>query len=212
MRIFWHGQACFKILGKDVILITDPFHKKIGLVPPRIKADIVTVSHNHPSHSNVASVRGNPKVIFGPGEYEIKKVNISGISTFHDRQEGKKLGLNTVYVIEIEDIKICHLGDIGHVLTDAQLDQINGVDILMIPTGQTNQISIKEAIQIINEIEPKIVIPMHYKIPGLKATLSSLNKFCDEMGLGKKEVWDKLRIKKKDLPKEETKVVILKQQ
>lgn len=212
MHITWHGQSCFRIQGKEAILITDPLGKNTGLKPLRTKADIVTISHNHPSHNNWEVIKESPKVIFGPGEYDIKKVNILGIPSFHDKKEGEKLGPNTIYLIEMDGIKICHLGDLGQKFSDAQLDQIDGVDILMVPVGETNLIDVKEAIEIINEIEPKIVIPMHYKVKGLKTKLSKLDKFCDEMGVKAKNVMPKLSIKLKDLPKEGQEVVILENQ
>lgn len=212
MHIIWHGQSCFKIQGKEAILITDPFGKETGLKPIRSHADIITISHNHPSHNNWQTIKDSPKIILGPGEYDIKKVNILGISSFHDKKEGGKFGLNTIYLIEMDGIRICHLGDLGHKLSDTQLDQIDGVDILMIPVGETNLISVREAIEIINEIEPKIVIPMHYKIPRLKAKLAKLEKFCNEMGVKAKNTIPKLTIKQKDLPKEEQEVIILEKQ
>lgn len=212
MHISWYGQSCFKILGKDITLITDPPDKKIGLNPPGIKADIVTISHNHLSHNNYGKIRGEFEIIDTPGEYNIKGVNIFGVSTFHDKCKGKKLGLNTIFIIEMEKIKICHLGDLGDKLSDYQLDSVDGVDILMVPTGENNLISIKEVVEIINVIEPKIIIPMHYKIPGLKNKLSSLNRFCDEMSLKSKKALPKLSIKHKDLPKTESEIVILEKQ
>lgn len=212
MHISWYGQSCFKILGKDVVLITDPPNKKIGINSPRTRADIVTISHNHISHNNTEQIKDKPKIIDTPGEFNVKGVNIYGIPTFHDKNEGQKLGPNNVFVIEIEKIKLCHLGDLGHKLSDSQLNMIDGIDILMVPVGETNLISMKEVIETINAIEPKIIIPMHYKIIGLKNKLSSLNKFCEEMSLKSKKAVPKLSIKYKDLPKTESEVVILSKQ
>ncbi len=112
MNITWYGQSCFKIQSKDTVLITDPFDKKIGLRPPFGAADIVTISHNHSDHNNFQVIKNDPFIIDGAGEYEIKKVRIKGINSYHDNQEGKELGQNTIYVIEMEGIKICHLGDL----------------------------------------------------------------------------------------------------
>lgn len=210
MQIFWYGQACFKILSQDLVLITDPYSRKIGLTPPRVKANFVTVSHNHLSHNNIETIRGNPIVFNGPGEYETKNLRCTGISTFHDKNEGRKLGPNVVYIIELEKIKICHLGDLGHLPSSQQIEKINGIDILMVPVGETNMISIKEAISLINELEPRIVIPMHYKLKGLKRKLSSLSKFCTEWGVKETKPEEKLVIKKKNLPQEEIETVILK--
>jgi L-ascorbate metabolism protein UlaG (beta-lactamase superfamily) len=173
------------------------------------------VTHQHPDHNNVQALKDQTLVVEGPGEYETKGVEILGIQTFHDKKEGNERGLNTVYVIRMDGISICHLGDLGHQLSDSQLEEINGVDILMIPVGGVYTIDAAEAVKVIDSIEPKIVIPMHYKIPGLAAEAAGLHKideFCSEMGISKNKVEEKLVIKKKDLPSEETKVVLLKPQ
>ncbi|NQU99650.1 MAG: MBL fold metallo-hydrolase [Parcubacteria group bacterium] len=209
MRISWHGQSCFKLQGKDVILVTDPPSKEVGISSPRTKADIVTISHNHLSHNNVEKIKEEPEIIDTPGEYNIKGVNIYGISSFHDNEKGEKLGPNNIFVIEMEKIKVCHLGDLGHKLSDTQVEMIDGIDILMIPVGETNLISMKKVIEIINTIEPKIIIPMHYKVEGLENKLSPLSKFTDEMSLKSKKAIPKLVIKHKDLPTTESEVIIL---
>jgi L-ascorbate metabolism protein UlaG (beta-lactamase superfamily) len=212
MVITWYGQSCFKIQSGETILFTDPFSKEIGLTPPRGQANIVTVSHNHFDHNNCESLSGEPLVINGPGEYECKGVNIKGVFSFHDSKEGKERGTNTIYIIEMEDIKICHLGDFGQVkLNEEQLEEINGVDILMVPVGGSGAtIDGEGAVDIINQIEPRLVIPMHYKISGLNLKFDSVDDFLKEMGIGKKEVLDKLTLKKKDLPEGETQVVVMK--
>jgi L-ascorbate metabolism protein UlaG (beta-lactamase superfamily) len=209
--ITWYGQSCFKIQSGETILVTDPFDKSIGLTPPRGQANIVTISHQHYDHNNLeALASSNPFVIDGPGEYEVKGVNITGFLTYHDQKEGKERGVNTTYLIEIEGIKICHLGDIGQdKLDNAQLELIDGVDILMIPVGGVYTVNGEEAADLINQIEPKIVIPMHYKIQGLAIKLEGLEEFLNEMGVTKKESVDKLTIKKKDLPEEDTQVVVM---
>jgi len=193
------------------VVFTDPFNKELGLVPPRGQANIVTVSHQHPDHNNYESLSGEPLMVDGPGEYESKGVNIKGIFSYHDNQEGKERGTNTIYVIEIEGIKICHLGDLGQKkLTDEQLEEVNEVDILMIPVGGVYTLDGEGAVDIINQIEPRLVIPMHYKITGLNAKIEGAEGFLKEMGVGKKEAVDKLTLKKKDLPQEETEVVVMK--
>jgi len=211
MVITWYGQSCFKIQSGETVVFTDPFNKDIGLVPPRGLAHIVTISHDHQNHNNFESLTGEPLIIDGPGEYETKSVNIKGIFSYHDETEGKKLGTNTIYVIEIEGVKICHLGDLGQKkLTDEQLEEIDEADILMIPVGGNHTIDGETATEIINQIEPRIVIPMHYKISGLTAKIDNADLFLKEMGVSKKEAVDKLTIKKKDLPQEETEVVVMK--
>jgi len=213
MVITWYGQSCFKIQSGEIVVFTDPFDKSIGLTPPRGQADIVTVSHNHPDHNNRESLSGSPLLIEGPGEYEAKGVNVKGVFAYHDDKEGRERGIVTIYVIEIEGIKICHLGDLGQKkLTDEQLEQIDEADILMIPVGGTATLDGEQAVEVINQIEPRIVIPMHYKIPGLTLGFKpeGVEEFLKEMGVGKKEAVEKLTLKKKDLPPEDMEVVVMK--
>ncbi len=210
MVITWYGQSCFKIQSGETVVFTDPFDKEIGLTPPRGQANVVTISHNHHDHNNQETINGGALVVDGPGEYETKGVEIRGVFSFHDDKEGKERGANTIYVIEVEGIKICHLGDLGQSkLTAEQVEQIDGVDILMIPVGGTFTIDGETAVEIINQIEPRIVIPMHYKISGLSYKLDGVDVFLKEMGETKKEAVDKLTLKKKDLPEEETQVVVM---
>ena len=209
MTINWYGQSCFKIQGKEVTLVTDPFDKSIGLNPPRVRADIVTVSHQHPDHNNLGVIKENPFIINGPGEYSVKGVTVLGISSFHDAQRGKERGLNTIYVIEMGDIRLGHLGDLGHLLSDRQLEMVNGIDILMIPVGGVYTIDAQKAGEVINQIDPRIVIPMHYQTPGLTLKIDKLDKFLKEMAVSPSPV-TKLTIKKKELSQEKTEVVVMK--
>ena len=212
MVITWYGQSCFKIQSGETVLITDPFAKEIGLTPPRGQVNVVTVSHHHFDHDNIESLSAaNPFIIDGPGEYEVKGVNVTGVLTYHDAKDGKDRGINAAYIIEMEGVKICHLGDLGQAkLTNEQLEIIDGIDILMVPIGGTYTINGEEAADVINQIEPKIVIPMHYKIPGLEIKLDGVDDFLKEMGIAKKDTVDKLTIKKKELPEEDTQVVVMK--
>ena len=210
MVITWYGQSCFKIQSGETVVFTDPFDKEIGLTPPRGQANVVTISHQHRDHNNDETINGGALVIKGPGEYEMKGVEIKGVLSFHDDKEGKERGTNTIYVIEVEGIKICHLGDLGQAkLTAEQIEQIDGVDILMIPVGGTFTIDGETAVEIINQIEPRLVIPMHYKISGLNYKLDGVDVFLKEMGVAKKDAVDRLTLKKKDLPEEETQVVVM---
>lgn len=210
MVITWYGQSCFKIQSGETVVFTDPFDKEIGLTPPRGQANIVTVSHEHYDHNNSEALSGNPLVVKGPGEYESLGVEIKGVFSFHDDKEGKERGVSTIYTIEIEGIKICHLGDLGQSkLTAEQVEEIDGVDILMIPVGGTYTIDGETAVDIINQIEPRIVIPMHYKIPGLSVKMDGVETFLKEMGVAKRDVVDKLTLKKKDLPEEDMQVVVM---
>ncbi|MBU2564522.1 MBL fold metallo-hydrolase [Patescibacteria group bacterium] len=200
--------------GDKITIITDPFNKeKVGLTPFRGAADIVLVSHDHFDHNNIKSISGDPFCIDGPGEYDIKGVFIRGVYSFHDEKMGKERGINTIYVIGTEDIRVCHLGDFGEKeLSSEQLDQIGDVDILIIPVGGVYTINGTEAVKIINQIEPKIVIPMHYqtsKFPKLSSKLNSVDKFLDEIGK-EKETVEELSIQKKDLIDDKMKIVVMK--
>lgn len=221
MQIIWHGQSCFKISVKseqiaadkkeEVAIIIDPFEEKVGFKPPRLKADIVAITHDHFDHNNVKAVEGEPFLIDGPGEYERKGVKIWGIEAFHDEQKGAKRGLVTIYIIEAEGLRVCHLGDFGQSeLSSAQLEEIGDIDILMVPVGGVYTIGAKEAAETVNQIEPKIVIPMHYKIPKLEIKLDSADKFLEILGAKSKQAVDKLTVKKKDLPQEGTEVIVMK--
>mgnify|MGYP001611179688 CR=1 FL=1 len=217
MTINWFGQSCFRLEAKEahstgsgqVSILIDPFSKEIGLKPPKIKDDIVLVSHDHDDHNNVEDAPPQAFIINTPGEYEKKGVAIRGISSYHDKSEGKERGLNTIYVIKAEDMTICHLGDLGQEkLDDKQVEEIGDIDILFIPVGGNYTINYKEAIGVIGQIEPKIIIPMHYKIKDLKIELDGPEKFVKELGLTPEKT-DKYKISKKLLPLEEMRLVML---
>jgi len=215
MNIIWKGQSCFQISanqgkGNNVNVVIDPFDETIGLRAPKLEADLLLVSHGHHDHNNKKGVLGNYFLVEGPGEYEVKDIFVQGIQSFHDTSEGKDRGMNTIYTIEAEDLKICHLGDLGQKeLTPEQVEQIGDVDILMIPVGGNFTIEAKEAVKIISQIEPSIVIPMHYFIPKLKIKLEGVDKFLKTMGIKKLDPVAKLSIKKKDISPEEAKIVVL---
>jgi L-ascorbate metabolism protein UlaG (beta-lactamase superfamily) len=213
MTISWYGHSCFKITnqGGHLTIITDPFDKSIGLTPPRGNADIVTVSHDHYDHNNIKTIANDPFIINGPGEYEIKGIRIIGCPSYHDEKQGQERGTNTIYLIEIDEIRICHLGDFGQSkLFDSQLETIGQVDILIIPVGGTYTIGAREAMKIAEQIEPLLIIPMHYKLPGLKIDLADVKEFLKEAGINGKTAIDKLTIKKKDLVDKTMEVVLMK--
>ncbi|OIP79139.1 MAG: lactamase [Candidatus Portnoybacteria bacterium CG09_land_8_20_14_0_10_44_13] len=210
MVINWYGQSCFKIIANALTIVTDPFAKNIGLRPPAFAADIVCVSHQHEDHNNISAIGGEPFVVDGPGEYEIKGISILGVESFHDQKQGQERGLNTIYLIESEEIRLCHLGDFGQEkLSDEQLEALGGVDILFVPVGGKTTIDASTAAALVNQLEPKLVVPMHYKLPDLKVELDSADKFLKELGAPSKELVDKITVKKKLLP-ESTEVVMMK--
>jgi L-ascorbate metabolism protein UlaG (beta-lactamase superfamily) len=207
MIITWYGQSCFRLEAKEGSVLIDPFSKEIGLKPPRIKDDVVLVTHQHYDHNNIEDANPEAFIIQNPGEYENHGIAIQGIQSFHDNKEGTERGPNTIYTIKAEELNICHLGDLGHVLTDQQVEDIGDIDILIIPVGGVYTIDGKTAVEVINQIEPKIVIPMHYKVPGLTVALDGPEKFIKELGLTPEKV-DKYKISKKLLPAEEIKLVV----
>lgn len=212
MEITYLGHASFKLKGKTATLVTDPFSPDaVGLKFPKTVADIVTISHGHDDHSNVSSVSDYKKVIDGPGEYEVAGVSIIGISTYHDAQKGAERGKNTIYIIEMDGLRLVHLGDLGHRLSEDTLEELGDVDVLFIPVGGIYTIGPAEAVEIVRDIEPGIVIPMHYKVEGLNEAifgkLSKVDDFISEVALTVERL-DKLSIKKGDLG-EEKKAVIL---
>jgi len=213
MNIQYYGHSCFKVTAKpagrgqeDVNIFLDPFDKSIGLRPPQGQSDIVLSSHDHFDHNNVTALKGEPRILDIPGEYSVKGVNIVGLQTKHGADKDV---LNTVFILETEDIKICHLGDVGEELNEKQLEEINSIDILMIPVGGNFTIDAKKAKEIVKKIEPKIVIPMHYKMKGTTIKIDDEKKFCNEMGNCPKEKTSKLNIKKKDLEGKTMDVVIM---
>lgn len=214
MILTYLGHSCFKIQDKTgpdgITVVTDPYDKKIGFKAPNFEADIVTISHDHYDHNNAGSLRGEPYVIDSAGEYDVKGIAVQGVESYHDEKEGKERGVNVIYRIEIDDIYISHLGDLGHVLDNKQLEVLVGTDILLIPVGGKYTIDAKKAVEVVAQVEPRIVIPMHYDMPGLKVEgLDKVDKFIKEIGIKPTEE-DKLRISKKDLPAEDMELVVLK--
>ena len=216
MNIIWHGQSCFEIIAtpaknSQIRTVIDPFPEEVGLRVPKLEADIILLTHNHYIHNSVKAVSGNPFLISGPGEYEIKNVFIQGIASFSDDKKEKEGNENTVYTIETEDLKLCHLGGLDQKeLTEEQLEEIGDIDILMIPIGGAYTVSAKEALKIMAQIEPKITIPMYYALPKLKVKLDGLEKFLKPLGIKSITPESKLTIKQKDISTEEAKIVILK--
>jgi len=200
MEITWLGHSCFKLRDKQAMLITDPFSPDLGYSLGKQSADIVTLSHQHPGHSFAQGIDGNPKVVTGPGEYEISNTLIIGVPTFHDNEKGIKRGKNTVYLIEMNEVSICHLGDLGHVLADEQVEELGNVDVLLLPVGGVSTINAPVATEIVRQLEPKIVIPMHYKTPAINCNLEPVDRFLKEIGVHDINPQAKLSITKSNLP------------
>jgi L-ascorbate metabolism protein UlaG (beta-lactamase superfamily) len=200
MEITWLGHSCFKLKGKQATVITDPFSPATGYTLGKVTADIVTVSHPHPGHSYVQGVADEPRVLKSPGEYESAGVLTVGVHTYHDNEKGAQRGKNTAFVIDVDDVMICHLGDLGHVLTAEQVAEIDGVDVLLIPVGGVSTIDAVQAAQIVRQLEPKIVIPMHYKTEAEKKDLETADRFLKEMGVKEAIAQPKLLVNKSSMP------------
>lgn len=199
MEITWYGQSCFRLKNRSQTVITDPYCPEIGLKVPRQPASIITVSHAHADHNCVAAIRSGAYVIAGPGEYEVQDIFVLGIAAFHDDCNGEKCGHNTAYRIEFDDLSVCHLGDLGHLPNQEQTELLTGADVLLIPVGGHSTLNASLAAEVVNLLEPRIVIPMHYKIPGLAAQLDSPKRFLSELGVDEAEQMDVLQISRSEL-------------
>lgn len=178
MRIKWLGHSCFKITSKTGIrILTDPFDDNVGYKIPAVETDIITISHGHYDHNFTDCVKGNFEVLNKVGNFNVKDIPITGIHTFHDAEQGEKRGNNIVYVFQIDGMKLCHLGDLGHELSPSQLEMIGKVDILLIPVGGVYTINFEEAIKVVQQLNPHIVIPMHYKTVAVKFNIEGLDNF-----------------------------------
>ena len=211
MDITWYGHACFRLFQRGASIVTDPYEKSIGYELSRLRADIVTVSHHHPGHRNAGPVRNKKLIITGPGEYEVRSVFITGVATFHDGRKGSVRGRNTIYLCDNGGLKICHLGDLGHIPSQAQIEALNSVDVLLIPVGGVSTINAAQAAEVVSLIEPRLVVPMHYRMPSLAFKLDPVSKFLKAMGLDKIPPHETLSVTKSSLP-DETQVILLEPQ
>ncbi|OGD86091.1 hypothetical protein A2164_04065 [Candidatus Curtissbacteria bacterium RBG_13_35_7] len=215
--IWWYGQSCIKVKGKNASVVFDPYDAGFtGLKPLKIEGNIVCVTHDHKDHNNIEAVRGvddeAPFVINGPGEYEKLGVNIVGVTSFHDDNNGSERGLNTIYLATIDEVNVVHLGDFGQKkLTQNQIEELSLCDILFIPVGGVYTINAKEAPDVISALEPKIVVPIHYKIANLKFDLAPVDAFLKAMGKEKIEPQTKLSVSK-DKFVEELEITVLEMQ
>lgn len=210
MEIIWYGHACCALVNEATTIITDPFDKSLGIDVPGLAVDIVTVSHDNPRHNAVEAIGGRFKLIDRPGEYEIQGIFISGIALYpSDVSAETAIQLrNIVFVYEIDDMTICHLGDISHVPSQRQMETLDNVDILLMPVGGGRSLNAAKASEFISLIEPALVIPIHYALPGSAIPLEPLEKFLKEMGYSHSEAKKRLLIKRSSLPTE-TQIVVL---
>jgi L-ascorbate metabolism protein UlaG (beta-lactamase superfamily) len=214
MNITWHGFSCFRIQESDrqreVSIVTDPYAPEDKKKLPRsLAADVLLISHDHPRHNNKAAVGGDPFLVDTPGEFEIKEVTVTGVSTFHDQVDGKEKGTNNLYYINTSGVHLLFLGDLKHKLEEKHFTDMHEIDVLFLPVGGHDVLSPKQAVELVGQLEPRIIIPMHYKVDGLAPKYEPVSAFFKEMGLEPVAPVPKLKLTKKDLPQDEMKVVVL---
>ena len=213
MEITWFGHSCFRLMERGLAsVVTDPYDDSLGYPPLRLKADIVTVSHPAPGHGHLEAVKGERRALTGPGEYEIGGVFITGIPTHRDGDKKKgKTGdakTNTIYVFDYDGFTVCHLGDLDHVPTQAQIEALGAVDVALVPVGGGGGLNAAQAAEVISLIEPSLVVPMHYRTNNGSGSLDPVSKFLKEMGLSSPKTEPLLKVSKSGLP-DETHVVLL---
>lgn len=209
MEITWYGHSCFRLTERSFAsVVVDPYnHNVVGYSPLKLKADVVAISHDAPGHNHIRAVRGKPRVIQGPGEYEIGGVFITGVRT-NGKKKGTDEPYNTMYVFDIDGITVAHLGDMRRVPTQAQIEALGTVHVALVPVGGGGGLKAAKAAEVVSLIEPGIVIPMHYATPDTTLSLDPLSKFLKEMGLGKVTPQPTLKVSSSTVPVE-TCVVVL---
>jgi len=218
MDITYLGHAAFKLRGKNVTVVTDPYDSATGLTMPKVSADVVTVSHEHGDHNEVTKISGTarrsePYIIRAPGEYEVQGVGVFGWASFHDASQGKERGKNTIYVIHIDGVRVVHLGDLGHIPDNDLLEDIGEVDVALVPVGGVYTIDASQAAEVALMLQASYVVPMHFLTSAhnqeVFGSLQPVDAFVKAMGLNQGEVVDKLSVSANSIPEEEQ-VVILK--
>jgi L-ascorbate metabolism protein UlaG (beta-lactamase superfamily) len=215
MEITWYGHSCFRLTERNfVTVITDPYdNKAVGYDALRLKAEIVTISHDAPGHNNSDAVKGSTYVLTGPGEFEIGGVFITAVQTDSAGRSAKSKDKirNTVYVFDYDGITIAHLGDLQQIPTQSEIELLGTVNVALVPVGSGGSLNAAKAAEVVSMLEPNLVVPMHYATPDSKIKLDEINKFLKEMGLGKQETQPLLKVTRSSLPAE-THVVVLEYQ
>ena len=210
MEITWYGHSCFRLTERNyVTVVTDPYDNKvIGYDPLKLKAEIVTVSHDAPGHNNSDAVKGTTHVLTGPGEFEIGGVFITAVQTDSAGKKSKDITRNTIYVFDYDGITVAHLGDLQKIPTQSEIELLGTVNVALVPVGGGNSLNAAKAAEVVSMLEPNLVIPMHYFTPDSKLKLDEINKFIKEMGLSKQDAQPSLKVSRSSLP-DETHVIVL---
>jgi L-ascorbate metabolism protein UlaG (beta-lactamase superfamily) len=213
MEITWYGHSCFRLTERNyVTVVTDPFDSKsVGYDPLKLKAEIVTISHDALGHNFSDAVKGSTHILTGAGEFEIGGVFITAVQMDGAVKKSKDKIRNTVYVFDYDGITVAHLGDLQQIPTQSEVELLGTVNVALIPVGGGNSLNAAKAAEVVSMLEPNIVVPMHYATPDSKSKLDELNKFLKEMGLGKQEAQPALKVTRTSLPSE-THVVVLQYQ
>ncbi|MCR4435319.1 MAG: MBL fold metallo-hydrolase [Clostridiales bacterium] len=202
MKIKWFGHSCFLLTSEaGVKVLTDPFDNKVGYAVPRVETDIVTISHGHFDHNNKSMAKGKFTCFDSPGKYFEKGLEIQGIPTLHDNEGGTKRGKNIVFKFAIDGIRVCHCGDLGHIPTREQVEELKGVDVLLIPVGGVFTIDYKDAYETVKLLKPVITVPMHFKTQQVTFELDTVDRFLDLAGQPVRTGSTELELKKEDLGK-----------
>jgi len=211
MEISWYGLSCFRLTERGMAtVVTDPYdHNSVGFAPLKLRGEIVTVSHDAPGHNFVTSVKGRTRVITGPGEFEIGGVFITGVQTNRKGKRSTNELRNTLYVFDYDGITVAHLGDLQKVPNQTEIENLGGVNVVLVPVGDGKSLNASKAAEIVSLLEPGIVIPMHYQVPESNLELAPLNRFLNEMGVGEVEPIPTLKITRTSVPNE-ARVVVLK--
>jgi L-ascorbate metabolism protein UlaG (beta-lactamase superfamily) len=210
MEITWYGHSCFRMMERGVAsIITDPFDESLGYGTPNLRADIVTVSHDAPGHNAVDMVKKAEYTLSRPGEYEIGGVFITGLATYDPNAAPEDTERNVIFVFDFDKLTVGHLGDLDHVPSQSQVEEMGAIDLLLVPVGGGSALNSAQAAEVISLIEPNVVIPMHYKTPHTKLDLDPLDKFLKELGISEVTEEESLKISRSS-SSEETEVVVLK--
>jgi L-ascorbate metabolism protein UlaG (beta-lactamase superfamily) len=215
MEIVWYGLSCFRLMERGMAsVVIDPYDDSVGYGGLRLKADIVCISHDSPGHNCVEAVKGEKRVIRGPGEFEIGGVFITGLSTRHapdvsgKKKKAETKDANTLYLVDFNGLTVAHLGDLDYVPTQQQIENLGSVNVALVPIGGGSGLNASQAAEVISLLEPSIVVPMHFRTPEINLKLDTLQKFVKEMGLSAPKTQESLKISRTDLP-DETHVVVL---
>jgi L-ascorbate metabolism protein UlaG (beta-lactamase superfamily) len=203
MELSWVGHSCFRLRGRQATVITDPCARETGYSLGRVAAQVVTVSNAHPNHSAIGQIDGNPTVFDGPGEYEAHGVFVTGVRTTRSHAPAAQVR-NTAYIIEIDDVRVCHLGDVANLPTSDQIELMKDVGVLLVPVGGHCTIGAAEAVEVISQIEPKLVVPMHYATDASRIALDDVSRFLREMGVSQLAPESRLNVTHGSLPAEPT--------